>query len=474
MTPPEPPPPSPNDLQRALAALFDEAAVHHHAGRLQEAVGLYQQVLSRDPTHASSWINMGVALRAIGQVDAGVASLFRGAALKPNDAGVQSNLGNALRAAGRLNEAAEHHMAAVEMAPDDGAFHYNLGLVRRDLGALDAALSCFKDAEAKGYDKPDLHWDRALTRLLDGDMARGMADYEWRWKISDAKPRGFTEPVWTGETLESGTLLVYAEQGFGDTLQFFRYLPLLKGKAARIIFECQAPLARLFQGSPLSDGVEIVPRAEDPDSGVPLPPFDAQIALLSLPHVLGAADTLIPGDMPYIPPPPGSHTVTAPPGHLKVGLTWAGKPSHRNDRNRTTTLQTFMPLLEQPGVTFFSLQLGAPADDIARFGAGGLVHDLRPYVRDFSDSAAVLSKLDLVICVDTSLAHLAGAMARPVWTLLPFAPDWRWRLNRPDTPWYPSMRLFRPDSPRDWTGVMDQVKAALIEFKTTFAAAQTD
>lgn len=469
MTPPES---SLDDMRRALAAAFDDAADHQRDGRLPEAIKLYQQVLKRDPRHASSWINMGVALRAVGQVDAAAASLFRGVALKPDDAGARSNLGNALRAAGRFDEAAAHHTAAVNMAPDDGAFEYNLGLVRRDLGELDAALICFKNAETKGYEKPDLHWDRALTRLLDGDMARGMADYEWRWKIADAKPRGFTEPVWTGATLESGALLVYAEQGFGDTLQFFRYLPLLKGMAPRIIFECQAPLARLFRDSPLSEGVEIIARDDDPESIVPMPAFDAQIALLSLPHVLGAADTALPGAMPYLIPPPGSHTVNAPLDQLKIGLTWAGKPTHRNDRNRTTSLQTFMPLIEQPDMTFFSLQLGPPADEIDRLGASALVHDLRPHLRDFSDSAAVLSKLDLVICVDTSLAHLAGAMARPVWTLLPFAPDWRWRLKRTDTPWYPSMRLFRPDSPRDWTGVIGQVKDALVDFRKTFAAAQ--
>jgi Flp pilus assembly protein TadD len=474
MTPPESSDPetSIDDIRRALAAAFDEAAKHHHEGRLPEAIKLYQQVLKRDPGHASSWINMGVALRTVGQVDAAVASLFRGVALKTDDPGARSNLGNALRAAGRFGEAASHHLAAVDMAPGDGAFEYNLGLVRRDLGELDAALTCFKNAEAKGYEKPDLHWDRALTRLLEGDMARGMADYEWRWQIADAKPRSFTEPVWTGATLKSGALLVYAEQGFGDTLQFFRYLPLLKGKAPRIIFECQAPLARLFRDSPLSEDIEIIARDDDPASIVPMPAFDAQIALLSLPHVLGAADTALPGAMPYLAPPPGSHTVNAPPGQLKIGLTWAGKPTHRNDRNRTTSLQTFMPLLDEPDMTFFSLQLGSPADEIDRLGAGALVHDLRPYLQDFSNTAAVLSQLDLVICVDTSLAHLAGAMARPVWTLLPFTPDWRWRLERTDTPWYPSMRLFRPGSPRDWTDVIGQVKNALADFKKTFAAAQ--
>ncbi|MBL4720199.1 MAG: glycosyltransferase family protein [Alphaproteobacteria bacterium] len=469
----------PEDVRRALMEKFDAAAAHQQDGRLAEAITLYQQVLLRAPGHAPSWINMGVALRGVGHIDAGVASLFRGVAIKPNDAGALSNLGNALRAAGRLTEAQDHHRQAVELAPEDGSFYYNLALALRDSGDLSAAMSCFKDAEVKGYDKAELHWDRALTRLLDGDMRRGFADYEWRWKIADAKTRDFTQPVWTGETLKagasgkSGTLLVYAEQGFGDAIQFFRYLPLLKEKAARIIFECQAPLARLFKGSAIGRDVDIIPREDSDDAKILMPAFDAQVALLSAPHFLGESENLVPGAMPYLTPPPGAHSITAPKGHLKVGLTWAGKPTHRNDRNRSTPLKTFMPLIDMPGITFFSLQLGPPADEIAQSGAGALVHDLQPYLRDFTDTAAVLSEMDLVICVDTSLAHLAGAMARPVWTLLPYAPDWRWLLNRSDTPWYPSMRLFRPDAPLDWSGVIAQVKAALVDFKASFDAASS-
>ncbi|MGY8961762.1 MAG: tetratricopeptide repeat protein [Alphaproteobacteria bacterium] len=457
--------------RRALAVGFDTAVAHQRAGRLAEAISGYQQVLLRAPGHAFPWINMGVALRVNGQIEAGVASLFRGVALKPDDAGALSNLGNALRAAGRLNDAIQSHRNAVDLAPDDGSFRYNLALALRDSGELDAAMTGFKDAESRGYEKPELHWDRALTRLLDGDLRRGMADYEWRWKIPDARPRGLTQPEWRGEAMESGTLFVYAEQGFGDAIQFFRYLSLLKAKVARVIFECQAPLARLFQNSAIAKDVEIIPREESSDTESLLPAYDAQIALLSVPHVLGVSETTVPGAMPYLSAPPGSHSVAAPKGHLKVGLTWAGKPTHRNDRNRSTPLKTFMPLIDQPGVTFYSLQLGPPADEIAQIGVGALVHDLRGYLHDFSDAAAVLSELDLVICVDTSLAHLAGALARPVWTLLPYTPDWRWRLDRTDSPWYPSMRLFRPDAPQNWTGLIADVKDALVDFKTTFDAA---
>lgn len=443
------------DRNAKIAAAFDAAFQHQRAGRLADAIAGYQRVLRANPLFASAWINAGVALRASGQTEAGVACLQRGVALKPDDAGARSNLGNALRAAGRLEEAAASHEAALERRPDEGSFIYNLGLVRRDLGELDAALSCFDRAEQHGYDKPDLYWDRALAHMLKGDIKQGFDGYEWRWKIADAKPRTFDQPAWTGEHIENQTLLVYAEQGFGDTIQFVRYLPLVRPRVKKVIFECQPQLVRLFSNSKIFNGIEIVQR------DMPLPAFDKQVALLSLPLALGEETNTQPDSSPYVDPPPGEHAVAAPPGHLKVGLVWAGKPTHRNNRNRSVSLEQFLPLFEVPGTTFFSLQLAEPAAEIDATGAGSLIFDLRPYIRDFADSAAVLMNLDLMISVDTSIVHLAGALNRPVWNLLPYAPDWRWQLNRVDSPWYPSMRLFRPASPRAWPGLIAEVKSEL-------------
>lgn len=435
---------------------FRMAVQRHQAGDNAEAVQLYQHILAADPLFGPAWVNIGVALRSLGKADAGVACLKRGVALKPEDAGARSNLGNALRAAGRLEEARDSHLAAIERDPATGSFVYNLGLTLRDLGDFDGALERFDAAEALGYAPPDLKWDRALALLLRGDLARGFAEYEWRWKIADARPRAFAGPAWTGEDFTGKTLLVYAEQGFGDTIQFVRYLPRLVGRAGHVVFECQKPLVRLFRDSPACDGVTVIARDVDP-----VPDFDAHAALISLPHLTG--EEFLPALEPYLKAVADKPRLAGRSGMLQVGLVWAGKPSHRNDRNRSLALADLARLFEIPGVQFYSLQLAEPAESIATLGWGALIADLRPNIRDFADSAALIGSLDLLVSADTAPAHLAGALGRPVWVLLPFAPDWRWQTGRADSPWYPSMRLFRQSRPRDWTDVVDRLCAALQE-----------
>lgn len=433
---------------------FRMAVQRHQAGDNADAVGLYRRILAADPLFAPAWINIGVALRSLGRIDAGVACLQRGVSLKPDDGGARSNLGNALRAAGRLEAAREAHLAAIERDSGSGSFVYNLGLVLRDLGDIDGALERFDAAESMGYAPPDLKWDRALALLLRGDLARGFAEYEWRWQIADARPRAFDGPAWTGEDPAGKTLLVYAEQGFGDTIQFVRYLPLLAGRAGHIVFECQEPLVRLFRDSPAFEGVTVI--ARDVDA---LPDYDAHVALLSLPHLTGTA--FLPAPEPYLMTAADRPRIAGRTGMLHVGLVWAGKPTHRNDRNRSLALPDLARLFEVPGVQFYSLQLAEPADSIAALGWDALVRDLRTYVRDFADSASLIGSLDLLVSADTAPAHLAGALGRPVWVLLPFAPDWRWQIGREDSPWYPSMRLFRQTRPRDWTDAVDRLCEAL-------------
>lgn len=434
---------------------FRMAVQRQQAGKLGDAVDIYRRILAADPAFAPAWINLGVALRGLGRIDAGIASLQRGIALKPEDAGARSNLGNALRAAGRLDEARASHLAAIGMDPSAGSFVYNLGLVLRDLGDLDGAIARFDEAEAMGYAPADLNWDRALALLLRGDLERGFAEYEWRWQIADAKPRDLPGPAWKGEDLSGGTLLVYAEQGFGDTIQFVRYLPLVVEKAARVVLECQEPLVRLFQNSEACQDVTVVARDMDP-----LPHYDAHAALLTLPHLTVAAP--IAGDRPYLAASDSLPTADRPQTELQVGLVWAGKPTHRNDRNRSLALSELSPLFEVPGARFHSLQLGDPADAIASLGYSALIADHRPRIRDFADSADLLSTLHLLISADTAPAHLAGALGRPVWTLLPFAADWRWRTQGETTPWYDTMRLFRQTRPRHWTDVIERLRDSLV------------
>jgi tetratricopeptide (TPR) repeat protein len=440
---------------------FRLALDRHRSGRYGEAIALYRRIVATDPAYAPAWINLGVALRAEGRIAASIGCLRRGIALKPDDAGSLSNLGNALRAAGRLAEAASSHEAAIAIDPAGGSFRYNLGLVQRDHGDIDTALASFDAAVAQGYDTAELQWDRALALLLKGDLAGGFAGYEWRWQIPEAKPRGLDGPVWKGEDLSGKTLLVYAEQGFGDTIQFVRYLPGLRerpGAPARIVLECQPPLVRLFAGSPACAGVSIAVRDE-----TPLPPFDYQMALLSLPRIAGTTAETIPADIPYLCPPSKDVPSLRLPKGFHVGIAWAGKPTHRNDRNRSTGLSALAPLLEIPGAIFHSLQLGDDGDAIATQGFSALLRDHRGIIRDFADSAALLRQLDLVISVDTAPVHLAGALGRPVWVLLPYAPDWRWQTGRTDSPWYPSMRLFRQPAPGDWPSVVAAACSALRE-----------
>ena len=357
-------------------------------------------------------------------------------------------------AVGRLEEARASHQHAIEMDSAVGSFVYNLGLVLRDLGDLDGAIAQFDAAEAAGYEPAELKWDRALALLLRGDLQRGFKEYEWRWQIPDAKPRDLAGPAWKGEDLPGKTLLVYAEQGFGDTIQFVRYLPLLVGRADRIVLECQEPLARLFRSSPACQDVSVVSRDVDP-----LPEYDVHAALLSLPHLTGTP--LVPAETPYLGSPDDKPRIANRSNGLHVGLVWAGKPSHRNDRNRSLTLADLAPLLEVSGAHFYSLQFGDPAENVEVLGYSALIADLRPAIKDFADSAALAGSLDLVITADTAPAHLAGALCRPVWTLLPFAPDWRWQTKRNDSPWYPTMTLFRQTAPRQWEDVVARMADAL-------------
>ncbi|WP_420415996.1 tetratricopeptide repeat protein [Pacificispira sp.] len=440
-------------MRRALRA--------HGEGKLDEASDLYGRILSIDPEFAPAWINLGVLLRRIGKLNSAVTCLKRGIALKPNDGPAWSNLGNALRAVNRLDDAIAAQRRALDLSSDVARIHYNYGLTVRDKGDLTEAGNAIRRASLLGYDAPELPWDQSLTQLLSGNLAQGFQTYESRWKLPEIKRLHTNAPDWDGAPLDGKTLLVWAEQGMGDTLQFCRYVidssDGIAGAGGKIILEVQAPLARILQRSPEFSKVTVIPR------GTRLPKFDFQVPLLSLPRLLGTTLDSIPDHCPYILPPPDAEKPAGlHPERMKVGLCWAGKPSHKNDRNRSVSLEECATLFDLPKTDFVSLQKGPAVQDIANLSLGPLLRDLGSGFRDFADTAAAIRALDLVITVDTSVAHLAGAMARPVWVLLPYAPDWRWMLHRDDSPWYPSMTLFRQTSPGDWSEVFSRVRHALI------------
>lgn len=449
-----------DDGASSAAALLKVALDHHQANRLDEAEACYLAILKSYPDFAPAWINLGVLMRRQGQLDAAALYLKHSVGLLPEDGRCWSNLGNALRDLGQLEEAEHAHKQSLALSPDSPETHYNLGLCLRERGDIAAAITSFETAAAKGYDKPDLAWDMALTLLLSGDLKQGFAQYEARWMLPQSPPQHQDIPGWDGDDLD-GTLLVYAEQGFGDSIQFCRYLPLLRGRAKRIVFECQPPLYRLLRASPALAGIDIAARQHEA-----LPRADAAVALLSLPRFCGTVDDrTIPADIPYLMPPTTNiPALAAEKRHRRVGLAWAGKPSHNNDRNRSLPLSSLSPLLDCPDTDFFSFQMGAAASQIAALHLSPLLPDLSPHIRDFADTAALIRDMDLIITVDTSIAHLTGALGKPVWVILPHAPDWRWQLGRDDSPWYPTMTLFRQEKPGDRDGAVRRVRDQLTAF----------
>lgn len=444
--------------QRAKRAkkLLDKATRAHRAGNLDEAIGGYVQVLEIDPENPQAFNNMGVALRAQGDFHAAVASYRRAIAISSTDPGSHSNLGNALRALGRHPEAEASHRRALELDAGYLEARYNLGLVLKDQGKFDEGIQCLVEAVKRKADYIDAHWDLALAWLMMGNLKDGFDEYEWRWRLADNPPRGFDKPAWSGAALDGRVILLYAEQGMGDSIQFARYAPLVAAKGGRVVLECQAPLAALFESL---DGVEqIVAR------GDPLPDFDVQAPLLSLPRIFKTDLDSIPSSDTYLAADPArgkKFAGTLDAKRLNVGIAWAGKPSHRNDRNRSAGIEPFIDLLGTPGAAFHSLQVGPRAADIGAHGCAGLIRDHAPDLQDFADTAALVAALDLVISVDTSVCHLAGALGTPCWVTIPYTPDWRWLMRREDSPWYPSLRLFRQPSFGDWPGVFERLGEAL-------------
>jgi hypothetical protein len=314
-------------------------------------------------------------------------------------------------------------------------------------------------------DYAEAHWNLALTLLLNSNLPEGWREFEWRLKIPEiVAPRDFSQPGWNGSDLRGKTILVHDEQGFGDAIQFARYLPMVAERGGNIILGCARETAGLFQTMPAIGRVLT--------SGQPMPGFDAHVPLLSLPLMFGTTLSTIPAKVPYLTAPAEGvenwrRKIGAGDGRVRVGLAWAGRPTHKNDPRRSMRLDQFAPLANIKSVCFYSLQKGEAARQSASPPAGMQWVDWTDDLHDFADTAGLVANLDLVICVDTAVAHLAGAMGKPVWVLLPFVPDWRWLLNRDDSPWYPTMRLFRQSTAGDWDGVIQRVGTALEEYWPT-------
>lgn len=437
------------------------ALVLHEVGQREEAARLYRLVTIRDPSDHVILSNLGSCLFELGQLKEAIGCLELALALKPDHAPAHTNLGIIFEAQDLVEAAVAAHRRAIEADPDYAKGYANLAVALRNAGEIDEALAHSRRAIKLDRDQPLAHYNHAHFLLMNGEFEAGFEEYQWRRKckmLSDGDPV-FSEPEWQGEPLAGRTLLLFAEYGLGDALHFVRYVSMVLAMGGgRIVLQVQPAIASLLR--PMLPDVTVVARGE------PLPQFDLQLPLMSLPRIFRTTVDTIPADIPYLQPDPVTlarwrHVLSGETA-LKVGVVWAGNPRHKGDRQRSIAAEAVLPRLIVPGVQLHSLQKEPrPEDGAVLKRLGGDVVDLAPALGDFADTAAAIVALDLVIAVDTSVAHLAGALGRPVWLLCPYALDWRWLRDREDTPWYPTMRLFRQEKPRTWERVLARTSAEL-------------
>jgi len=455
------------NCDRALALRPDIAVAHcnhgnalHGLARFEEAIASYDRALALRPDFAEAHLNRGGALHALWRLDETLAAYDRALALMPNRAEVHYNRGNALHSLKRFDDALASYGRALALRPDYAEALANRGVTLQDLRRFDEALADYGRAQAARPGFADAHYNEALCRLLIGDLERGWDKYEWRWETEQHRSakRNFPQPLWTGsDDIARKTILLHAEQGFGDTIQFCRYVPEVAACGAHVILEVQEPLRTLMTALP---GV-----AQIISLGEPLPEFDLHCPLLGLPRAFATELAAVSGATPYL--HAAAEAVMRWNERLglrnrpRIGLAWSGRPTHKNDHNRSIELAAFLQVLTGLNATCVSVQRDVRAADAATLRERGDIIHFDDELKDFSDTAALISNLDLVVAVDTSVVHLAAALAKPVWVLLPFIPDWRWLLDRDDSPWYPTARLFRQDESRRWDSVIARVSAAL-------------
>ena len=481
-------PPEGQWLSAAEALALAES--HRQAGRLAAAEDLCRRVLQAQPAHGATLNLLAAVVYQRGDAAAGIDLLRQAIEVNGGVPLYHSNLGEMCRVSGRLDEAVAAGRRAVELQPNYARAWNNLGIAYYDRDELDAAEECYRHAVelvpdfAEAYsnlanarlaradtaealalyrravllkpDYVDAHNNLAMTLLLTGDFTAGWRELEWRRQRPSVSGRGYAGPRWQGESFAGKTLLVHAEEGHGDAIHFMRYLPEVAKRGGSVVLAVHRGLARL---AGRIAGVSAVIQLD-----APAPPFDLQCPLMSVPLVLGTTLESVPAEVPYLSVDDAvvdrwRLRLRAAAG-LKVGLVWSGALKYVNNRRRAIPAERLAPLLELEGVSWFSLQVGKRAADLAHLPAGK-VTDLSSELTDYAETAGAILGLDLVISTDTSVPHLAGALARPVWLLLAFMPDWRWLLGRETTPWYPRTRLFRQPGREEWDRVVQRVAEEL-------------
>jgi len=431
-------------------------------GRRAEALDQYRQALTHRPNYVEALNNLGLGLAEAGRPDEAVPYLRQAIRLRPALAEGHNNLGIALDALGQWGEAEAALHEALRLDPHAADAHANLGNVQKARGRLAEALVCYEFALRLAPESVSTRYNRALALLQAGDYERGWPEYEWRLRRDTGPPRcPSARPAWDGSSAGGRTILTWAEQGLGDTIQFVRFAPLLRERGFRVLVHTPVPLLGLFRSLRGVDGLVV--------EGEPLPPHDVQCPLMSLPYRLGTSAT-IPFGVPYIAADPASVEKFRPrlaevPG-LKVGLYWQGNPHHPWDRHRSLPLYELEPLARINGVSLVSLQQGPGREQAVTANRFMAVRDLGQDFEMIDDLAGVIAQLDLVVTVDTAAAHLSAALARPTWVLLSEMTDWRWLLGRPDTPWYPTMRLLRRERLGSWKAVVAEARERLMSLVT--------
>ena len=452
--------------ERAIAIKADYAVAYsNHGVALQglkqpgAAIVSFECAIALEADYVEAYSNRGAALQELKQFDAAVTSHDRAIAIRSDYAEAHYNRGIALQQLGQMEAAVASYNRAIGSKPDYTDAYSNRGMALQELKRLEAAVASFDQAIATQPESAEAHFNKSLALLLAGDFANGWQLYEWRWDGSGLgkEKRQFSQPLWLGSDPIAGkTILLHAEQGLGDAIQFCRYAKLVAARGARVILEVPGPLVGLL------DGLEGV--SELVTTGAALPPFDCHCPLLTLPFAFKTNLANIPGHSAYL---TADNTKLAAwfdrlgrKTRPRVGIVWSGSVVHKNDRNRSIPLSSVLPYLPDT-LEYVSLQREVRDVDQEILATHHSIRHFGDELVDFTDTAALCGLMDLVISVDTSVAHLSGALGRRTWVLLPYVPDWRWLLDRDDSPWYASLRLYRQDADRDWTRVFERVEADL-------------
>jgi tetratricopeptide (TPR) repeat protein len=437
--------------------------VYRELGRWQEAEKVYEGLGERHPHNTEVFVLLGTCRLMLLKFDGALQACLQALSVSPDHPEAHFKAGVAQLHLWNVSAALSHLSRASALKPDKADVVLHLAIALQRGGLFAAADAAFQRALTLAPDNPDVHWHYADFLLLIGDYQNGWEEFEWRW-LNDrfvSQRWEFPQSNWNGEDIRGKTILLHPEQGFGDTLQFVRYVPLVASLGARVLLGTPPELARLLAGFPGTDGVYLSP-AQAPE-------FDVHCPLLSLPHVFRTDLETIPSQVPYLTVDPA---IAAPwveyfaryASTCNVGLIWSGNPGQEHNRHRACRLADLHPLFAQTNVTFFSLQKGIPAKELHATGVRLPVIDLSPQLEDFAETAAVLQQLDLLISTDTGPVHLAGGLGRPTWLLLSAIPDWRWMIGREDSPWYPRTRLFRQTEAGSWADVVQRVSRELALF----------